>query len=253
VFEKNLRGAEEALACYLTDKFEAPQGIRPTELLIGEVIAAYLKEHAAHSPYKGTRRFLAWSAASIMEWWRDKTWAEVNAPNCRKYTAWRPARLKRDGKQVCDQTIRHELTTLQSALSWYAREYASLVVVPKVTRPPPTPPKLDYFLTRDEVAARIRAARRLGLHRIVRLLLIGVYTGTRPGAILALRWLPSPTDGWVDLEARILWRKGMRALDSKKRRTPCRYTRDCSVISNTGATPTWRPGSPTSSTMRASL
>jgi integrase len=219
------RGAEEALARYLAGKFEAPQGVRPTELLIGEVVTAYLKEHAAHSPYLGTRRFLAKTATLIMDWWTDKTWAQVNAPNCRKYMTWRRARLKRNGKQVSDQTVRHELTTLQSALSWYSREYAPLVVVPKVTRPPPTPPKLDYFLERDDVAARIRAARRLGYDRIVRLLLIGAYTGTRPGATMALRWLPSPSDGWVDLDGCILWRKGTRALESKKRRTPCRIHR----------------------------
>src|SRR5262245_58066220 len=87
------RGAEETLARYLADKFEAPLGIRPAELLIGEVVTSYLKEHAAHSAYSGTRRFLAWTASWIMEWWRDKTWAEVNAPNCRKYTAWRRTRL----------------------------------------------------------------------------------------------------------------------------------------------------------------
>jgi hypothetical protein len=221
-FNQTVEELKKPLPRYLAGKFEAPQGVRPTELLIGEVVTAYLKEHAAHSPYLGTRRFLAKTATSIMDWWTDKTWAEVNAPNCRKYVTWRRARLKRNGKQVSDQTVRHELTTLQSALSWYSREYAPLVVVPKVTRPPPTPPKLDYFLERDDVAARIRAARRLGYDRIVRLLLVCAYTGTRPGATMALRWLPSPSDGWVDLEGCILWRKGTRALESKKRRTPCR-------------------------------
>jgi integrase len=40
------------------------------------------------------------------------------------------------------------------------------------------------------------------------MLLIGVYTGTRPGAILGLRWLPSPTNGWFDLDAGVLHRAG---------------------------------------------
>jgi len=34
--------------------------------------------------------------------------------------------------------------------------------------------------------------------------------------------LPSPTHGWIDLETCIIYRKGTRARDSKKRRTPCR-------------------------------
>jgi hypothetical protein len=56
--------------------------------------------------------------------------------------------------------------------------------------------RVDYFLTRDEVAARIRAARKSKrTHHIARMLLIGWYTGTRPGATLALRWVPSSDGG----------------------------------------------------------
>ena len=45
---------------------------------------------------------------------------------------------------------------------------------------------------------------------VARMLLIGIYTGTRPGAILALRWLPSIDAGWFDLDAGVLVPDGQR-------------------------------------------
>jgi hypothetical protein len=55
--------------------------------------------------------------------------------------------------------------------------------------------------------------------------MIGVYTGTRPGAILDLKWLPSATSGWFDLDACVLHRRGPNARRSKKRR-PAAYPRE---------------------------
>ena len=46
---------------------------------------------------------------------------------------------------------------------------------------------MDYFLTRKDMADRIRAARRNPKAKhLVRALLIGIYTGTRPGAVRKL-------------------------------------------------------------------
>jgi hypothetical protein len=52
---------------------------------------------------------------------------------------------------------------------------------------------------------------------MVRVLLLGVYTGTRSGAAFALKWLPSPSSGWIDVENGILHRMGSGGLESKKR------------------------------------
>jgi len=52
--------------------------------------------------------------------------------------------------------------------------------------------------------------------------LIGVYSGTRPGAILGLRWLPSPAAGWIDLESGTLHRSGTTERASNKRKPPAR-------------------------------
>jgi integrase len=57
------------------------------------------------------------------------------------------------------------------------------------------------------------------------MLLIGIYTGTRPGAILALRWLPSIDAGWFDLDAGVLHRAGSKVRQSKKRQPPAKIHR----------------------------
>jgi integrase len=47
-------------------------------------------------------------------------------------------------------------------------------------------------------------------------------TGTRPGAILALRWLPSIHAGWFDLDAGVLYRTVSKVRHSKKRQSPAK-------------------------------
>jgi integrase len=120
------------------------------------------------------------------------------------------------------QTARHDLKTLRTAINWYHGEYL-LPNIPKVWLPAKAPQREDYCLTRDEVAARLRAAKRNARTRHVgRQLLIGVYSGTRPGAILALQWLPSPAAGWVDVDGGILHRRAINARRTNKRQPPVR-------------------------------
>jgi integrase len=89
--------------------------------------------------------------------------------------------------------------------------------------PQQAPQRKDYWLTREEVAAWIGAARKSPrTAHVARLILIGVYTGTRPGAMLALKWLPSPSGGWFDLEHCVLHRRGRNVRHSKKRQPPAR-------------------------------
>ena len=109
---------------------------------------------------------------------------------------------------------------MRAAINAYHAEHP-LPSVPKVTLPQQAPQKVDYCLSRSEVAARIRVARKRPIWRhVVRMLLIGVYTGTRPGAILGLKWMRSTTDGWFDLESETLHRRGTKSRTSNKRQPP---------------------------------
>lgn len=186
-------------------------------------MAAYLNECAQHSP---AREFLFHTARPMLEWWSGKKVADVTGGNCRKYVEWRTKQRHRRAKAtkpISPQTARHDLKTLRAAINWYHREHGPLASVPKLTLPAKAPQRIDYWLTRDQVAARIRAARKgRRTEHVARVLLIGVYTGTRPGAVLDLNWLPSPTGGWFDLDACVLHRRGRNARISKKRQPPAR-------------------------------
>jgi len=191
------------------------------------VIAAYLKGHANESK---SREFLLHTARPILQWWTGKRVGDVNRTNCRAYVKWRTAQFKKrhpNSKKppvnISDQTARHELKTLRAALNWYKSEHDAQMVVPTVTLPKKAAPRRDYWLTRSEVAARLRRARKHEQTRhICRVLLIGVYSGTRPGTILSLRWLPSPAAGWIDLESGTIHRAGAAERESNKRKPPAR-------------------------------
>ena len=93
--------------------------------------------------------------------------------------------------------------------------------MPKVTLPPEGE-RRERVLERSEVAAVLRAARRLKLNHVARFILIGVYTGTRHNAILRLRWVESLDSGFVDLQRGIIHRRGSVERETSKRRPPVR-------------------------------
>lgn len=216
-FESDREGADIALAAYLTEKYEPPRtGGKLAKTLIVDVMTLYLQEQGPLTADGGA--WIGYMAAPIGEWWADKTLANVNKSNCTKYVDWRT------GQGVSDQTARHELKTLRAAINHYhASDHGPLTAVPIVTLPAKAPQKVDYWLTRKQVADRIRAARRRKRSRhVIRLLLIGVYTGTRPGATKALRWVASATGGWFDLESETLHRRALGRKQTKKLQPPAR-------------------------------
>lgn len=216
-------GAAAALERYLAERHSPPKGAnRLDQLLIDEVVRFYLKDHAKHSP---SRQWIVHTATPVTEWWTGKYLDEVTTENCRAYLKWRTAQISKRSrveKPISAQTARHELKTLRTAINYY-HAARPLLSVPKVTLPPAAPQRIDYWLTRPEVAARALAAWRDPYSRhVARVILIGVYSGTRPGAILGLRWLPSATSGWFDLERGVLHRRGLQARRSRKHAPPAR-------------------------------
>ena len=224
--EHDLEQAQLTLARYIQGKYLPPKGLGQ-ELLVTEVVAAYLKDYSVHS---ASEEFIRHTARPILEWWSAKKLSEVTGTNCRRYVTWRTSQTRRTrGKskkpkaKISDQTARHDLKTLRAAIRWYKAEHEPALNVPTVTLPARAPRRADYWLTRNELSARIRAARKSKQTRhVARVLLIGYYTATRPGAILALRWLPSPTAGWLDVDAGVLHRRGSAAKVTNKRQPPAR-------------------------------
>lgn len=211
--------AQRRLAQYITEKYEPPKTAgKLAKTLIADVVNVYLREHAPKTADGGA--WVSYMLAPILDHWGVKSLAAINAAACDLYVA---KRLKSVGS---DQTPRHELSCLRAAIHHYHANYGPLDAVPVVTLPAKAQARMDYWLTRKQVADRLRVARKNPRTRhIARLLLIGIYTGTRPGAILGLRWMPSTTGGWVDLESETLHRKAIGGRVSKKRAPAVRIHR----------------------------
>lgn len=108
------------------------------------------------------------------------------------------------------------METLRAAIRYWHREYGPLSVLPALALPH-KPEARDRWLTRNEAARLLWAARRT--EHLKRFILIGLYTGTRSGAILAMRW------EWIDLDRGIMRRRGPSEQETTKRRPPVRLGR----------------------------
>lgn len=189
-------GAEKALETYLGKKHRPEPSTTP---LIDDVLAAYGTEHGPHTKAPAT---VAHTIGNLLRFWSGKRVGDVTSRACRAYANERtPAAARRD------------LETLRAALRYWHREYGPLSTLPAVVLPPKPEPR-ERWLSRSEAARLLWAARRVD--HLKRFILIGLYTGTRSGALLALRW------EWVDLDRGIMRRRSPSEVEGNKRRPPVR-------------------------------
>lgn len=202
-------GAENKLREYLAEKYEPKRGGSAASIKIADILLVYHDEKADQtSEPKETKARIA----RLNEFFGEKLAMDIRGKLCRDFAEWR-------------ETVsgaRRDLEVLRAAINYYHGEY-TLDVVPKVTLPEKSLPR-ERWLTRQEVAKLIRAARNT--HRcdhIIRLLLVGVYSGTRLSAMLGLNWMPNINGGWVDLEKGVMYRKAMgERVAHNKRKTPAK-------------------------------
>lgn len=207
--EADAEGAETFLASYIASKYEAPRGGRSSEVTIADVLLVYLDERVPKLIGEDKARS---ECARLNDWMGDKPVSEIKGKLCREYAKSRGT----------EAGARRDLETLRAALRYYHAEHG-LDVLPTVSLPQKSLPR-ERWLTRKEVAALIRAARSEDkCDHLVRLILIGVYTGTRLTAMLNLQWMANTQGGWIDLEAGIMHRKATgERVAHNKRKTPVR-------------------------------
>ncbi|TNE60268.1 MAG: site-specific integrase [Alphaproteobacteria bacterium] len=204
--------AQEYLKEWLALRAPRPTGANHSfEFLISDALDLY-GVHKAETMAAPERA--GYAMTPLLGFWEGKVVSDVRAESCRQY------RDHRSAEGVKDSTVRRELGVLSAALNWCALD-GYLLEVPKVWRPKSAPPK-DRWLTRAEVAAIIRAARKNphSRHHLPLFVLIGIYTCTRKTAILGLQRQPNTTGGWVDLENDLIYRKSTSAAATNKRQTP---------------------------------
>lgn len=202
--ESERDAAEKRLAEYISEKHqERPaKGGRSDTVSLAEVMRVYVMEHA---PTTASPKLIAEHIAGLADFWGPRKVSEIKGATCRKFAETRKPSM-----------ARRQLETLRAAVNYFHKEYG-LDPVPAFTLPTKHRPR-ERWLTRSEAARLLWAARRTP--HLARFILIGLYTGTRSGAILGLSWVPSINTGYVDLESGILHRSGSAQRQTKKRQPP---------------------------------
>jgi integrase len=213
--EEHVEQAEAALRAYLQEKYQPAGCSDPAKTLVADILNFYMREKVEHVARPDV---ILYRMSFLLEWWGTKSAIEIKPKACRDYVSWRKEQIGPRGR-VSEGTARKDLESLRAALRFYHEEY-TLTALP-VVKLPEKPKRREDWLNRDGAARLIWAAwRNPEARHLARFILIGVYSGTRPGAILRLKWLPSTDSGWIDLENGRLYRKGGAEKETKKRQPP---------------------------------
>ena len=186
--------AERKLAEYITTKYQPKRKLRDIEEIdIADVLLIYDADRGARqqNPAQFDRRL-----RRLNEFWGNKKLAEVTGESCREYARHRGS---------CGGA-RRDLEDLRAAINYHAKEGFHRGIV-RVVLPEKGVPR-DRWLTRKEAADLLRVCWRARetqtvhrgplkgqkiqtdkrpLRHLARFILIGLYTGTRAGAIASAR------------------------------------------------------------------
>jgi integrase len=218
--------AEQALAEYIARKYRPERCHRDIyDIDCADVLSIYLSDVG-----EPANQFeVAARINRLNEFWGGRMLSEVNAHTCSAYA-----------KHRCNKGgARRDLETFRAAINHHAKQGFHRGIV-RVSLPPKGEPH-DRWLRRKEAAAliwqcwRYREKQtihvgagkgrpvftdRRPLRHVARFILIGLYTGTRAGAIATASPFPEPGRSFVDLDRGIFYRKPVGKQATKKRQTP---------------------------------
>lgn len=167
--------------------------------MIADVLALYGTDVA---PERKTARNISYNITNLLKWWGTKSVADINKKSCQAFAGTKAA-----------QGAAADLKVLKAAVKYWDEneDYGPLDRMPKFWRPDGNPPK-DRWLTRDEAARLLQAAKPY--QHVRRMILLGLYTGSRPGVLLALQW------SQIDFRSGVLHRTPKGVTQDKKKRAP---------------------------------
>ena len=220
------REAEQALADYVAKKYQPERRRQDIEDIdCADVLSIYLTDIGE----PGDQFEIGARIERLNEFWGAKKLSAVNAQTCAAYVRQRG---NRGG-------ARRDLETFRAAINHHAREGFHRGLV-RVSLPAKGAPR-DRWLTRQEAAALIWhcwrhrekqtihsgasqgdpvSTNRRPLRHVARFILIGLYTGTRAGAIASASPYKEPGRSYVDLERGLFYRNPIGKRATKKRQTP---------------------------------
>jgi integrase len=215
------------LAEYIVQKYRPDRHERDLhEIDVADVLSIYLEDCAAR--HSNQQRFRA-RIGRLNDFWGGMSLTEVNTNSCKKYATYRGN----------SGGARRELEDLRAAINYHSKEGFHRGNV-RIALPAKGAPR-DRWLNRQEAARLIRICwrtrevqtiargARKGLHaetdryplrHLARFLLMGLYTGTRSGAILTASVLHGPDRSFVDLHNGLFYRLAQGRRATNKRQPP---------------------------------
>ncbi len=222
--------AEQKLKGYITDKYNPTRRLQDIERIpVSDVLSIFVDDRPdLYVTGPGATQYVQ-RMARLNEWWGAKMLSEVTGETCRAYQRHRG---NLGG-------ARRDMEDMRAAIGHHVSEGLHRGIV-KVVLPKKGDPR-DRWLLRVEAAKLIRtcwryqeiqtvhrgertgepvSTRKHPLRHLARFILIGLYTGTRAGAIAAAS--PSPAKGrsYVDLDQGIFYRLPEGNVKTNKRQPP---------------------------------
>jgi integrase len=219
--------AQRALADYIAQKYQPSRKTRDIDRIdIADVLSVYL---ADRGDQQANQVKFEGRISRLNSFWGGRKLSEVSTATCKEYVKFR-------GNVG---GARRDLEDLRAAVGHHAAENFHRAVV-NVWLPPKGNPR-DRWLTRSEVArllwicwrhreAQIRhrgpdKGQRLPtdkrpLRHLAHFILIGIYTGTRAGAIASASPTRAEGRSFVDLDHGIFYRLAMGRRATNKRQPP---------------------------------
>jgi integrase len=212
---------DDALADYVVGKRKLPRDRdrHPAQVQIADVIAIYAEDVA---PGQARPNEVAARLDKLLDFFAHKQLDKLNAKLCSQYVEARGA----------VPAARRELEDLRAAVRHHWKQGLCLALTPVVL--PDRAESRVRWLTRAEAARLLQAAHqyrevqkgwptgRRALRHVARFILVGLYTGTRAGAICGAALQPTEGRGWVDLEHGVFYRRPAGRRESRKRQPSIR-------------------------------
>lgn len=160
---------------------ERRQGQCPdNEITVGEIMANYLTNHIPHTARPDNGLYCHEALATF---WASMKVTEVNKSKCQAFCQIKRSEyMNKTGKTLSNETIRRHLEHLIAAFN-YANDNGVISFKPTFWKPEKAK-ACDRWLTRSEVARLLKVSPP----HIRMLIMLGVYTGARKGALLNLTW-----------------------------------------------------------------
>jgi integrase len=221
------RKAQECLAAYIAEKYSPERRLKDIESIdVADVLSVYDEDcrQRQANKLKFDERL-----ARLVKWWGGKVLSDVNGASCRAYTKSRGS----------NGGARRDLEDLRAAINHHSMEGFHRGVV-RVVLPEKGLPR-ERWLDRSEAAKLLWACWRYRetqtvhvgplkgqkietdkrpLRHVARFMLIGLYTGTRAGAIASASPFRAEGKSHIDLERGIFYRLAIGRRATAKRQTP---------------------------------